>query len=367
MKIYQDNKGLFKTIQNPTTHGGLVMGAETIVPAERTLPVKSPAHQPLRWMRPVAVSAKKTLAYVYFGGVIWWTEQHGKPSGGSVEYRNMWPVLREEFGIQNSEFGGLGGLVDRILQNKLGWWSGKYKAGDFTADMAAINTYLVRADNFFVYKDRAWWCDRFSLRGGKLTDGKNFKGTSTKVPGVPKQQDPSGDYNHINRVFIHDVGAGSPRPYQMLTEERRMKIKGLGANYQNYRCVINEYQSSDLEAWTFIRTLKEDATTDPVDHTRRVFSQFSGVPPITYKPKTFAHYKNGQLTNLTNKLQFARPLPGDGTIRTEGGKFRAYMNYSTIKYTFVSTDGLNWQTESTASVKTKSGMEAATALLIMPG
>ncbi len=353
MRAYLDNKGRVKTLQTAVEAGGLVLDPSNIVSKERVFPVQTPTHQPLRLAGGrVAHSKTKQIAYLYKKGIIFWAETKGKPESTEIKYQKLWPVLRDDFPADLVD-GDLDGLVDRIITFKL------------TADdVLAINTYLVRADNFFVFKDRAWWATRFHLYSGKLADGKNFKGTGAIVQGVPRHQDPLGDYNHINRVFIYADGAY----YRMLTEERRMKIAGLGEAYENKRAVINEYGSLDLENWTFVATIKEDSTLNPKDPNKK--TPIPGLP-LNYKDRVLEHWMETstgeQLTGFASTLDALYPLPGAIVIKQRTGGYRAWVNLYGMNRTYTSEDGKTWTPESTAKLYKKDRTLTAGFMLISPG
>lgn len=335
--IYQDDAGRLRLLGGAGKLGDRYVSSRGVVLAERVIP--APGHAPPGLFNPERRAPSRRLAYLYLRGIIFWAEESGSPSSGRVTYRKMWPVLKGNFQ------GDLSGIVGRIISNRL----------DVEADIPVIGSYMIRADNFFVFRDRAWWADRFNLYSGVLVDGKNFRGTATRVQGVPRDQDPNGDYNHISRVFVvpssppFDKG-GQGGFYRMYTEERVMRSSGLRRAYENNRAIINEYVSSDLVDWSFSRTVAEDLSIDPRDHQKK--TPIPGLP-VNYKPRVFEHRviasgaRQSQTTDLSSHLGSLYPQPAEIYIERSSGGYRAYLNRYGINTTWTSAGGLEWAQEST--------------------
>ncbi len=329
--IYRDDTGRARLALESKRVGDRVTGPGGVVLAERVIPAVrySPPH--LFGQGPRRQAGRR-LAYLCLRGVIFWAEETGRPASGSVKYKKIWPVLRDNF----PEDVDVEGLVERILVNKL----------DAKTDMPLINDYLVRADNLFVFGQNAWFADRFHLYSGLLVNGKDFRATLKKVAGVPRDNDPGADYNHIIRCWVYRESSSGG--YRMLTEERVMRSSGLRRGYENNRAVINEYASDNLSDWSFSRTVGEDVRIDPKDNDRK--TPIPGLP-VNYLPRIFRHQVSSggsiQATELSERLGDLYPQPGEIYIEKSAGGYRAYLNRFGVNTTWTSGDGLAWEQEST--------------------
>ncbi|HCN19691.1 MAG: hypothetical protein A3C38_07220 [Planctomycetes bacterium RIFCSPHIGHO2_02_FULL_50_42] len=341
--IYEDDDGRLRLALESKRVGDRVLGPGGVLPAEKVIPI--PRHSPPHLFGPERqTQTGSRLAYLYLRGIIFWAEEGGSPSSGRVRYKKMWPVLRGDFP------GDLAGLVVRIVTNTL----------NVKTDIPMIDHHLVRADNFFVLGRKAWFSNRFHLYSGSLTDGKNFKGTLGRVSGVPKDANPAADYNHIIRCWIYKDHTSTPEGYRMLTEERVMRSSGLRRGYENNRAIINEYTSSDMERWTFNRTVGEDPRIDPKNHSKR--TPIPGLP-VNYLPRTFRHVVvvvgangrsplhesplQGTVTGLRDRLSELFPQPGEIYMEKAARGYRAYLNRFGVNTTWTSGDGVDWVREST--------------------
>ncbi len=329
--IYKDDAGRLRLSGPAKRVGDRIIGPGEVLLAERIIP--APRYSPPLLFSPDRPrQTGRRLAYLYLRGIIFWAEEGGSPGSRSVRYKKIWPVLRGDFP------GDLAGLVSRILTGML----------EPKTDLQMIDSHLVRADNFFVLAGKAWFANRFHLYSGSLTNGKDFRGTLRRVAGVPKDNDPATDYNHIVRCWVYRAGSG----YRMLTEERVMRSSGLRRAYENFRAIINEYASNDLENWTFSRTVGEDPGIDPKDHYKK--TPIPGLP-VNYLPRTFEHIVGaidklplqGPVTALSNRLGELYPQPGEIFIEKAAGGYRAYLNRFGINTTWASADGISWAQEST--------------------
>lgn len=329
--IYQDDAGRLRLAGESRKVGDRVIGPGAVVLAERVIPMPRYA-PPYLFSLERQMQTDRRMAYLYLRGIIFWAEESGNPTSGRVTYRKIWPVLRDGFQ------GDLAGLVNRIFTNTL----------DVETDIPIINNYLVRADNFFVFGKKAWFSNRFYLYSGSLTDGKNFRDTLRRVAGVPKDDDPAKDYNHVIRCWIYQDDPSVSGGYRMLTEERVMRSSGLRRAYENNRAIINEYISNDLVNWTFSRTAGEDFRIDPKDHDKK--TPIPGLP-VNYLPRVFEHMvlSSGaaQSTNLSSRLDELFPQPGEIYIEKAASGYRAYLNRFGINTTWSSGDGIGWTQEST--------------------
>jgi hypothetical protein len=331
--IYRDDTGRARLALESKRVGDRIAGPGGVVLAERVIPAArhSPPH--LFGQGPRRQPGRR-LVYLSLRGVIFWAEETGRPASGSVAYKKMWPVLRDNLPVDADV--DVEGLVERILNNNI----------DAQTDMLVIEEYLVRADNLFVFGQNAWFADRFYLYTGVLANGKDFRGTVKKVAGVPRDNDPGADYNHIIRCWVYREGLSGG--YRMLTEERVMRSSGLRRGYENNRAVINEYVSDDLADWTFSRTVGEDVRIDPKDSDRK--TPIPGLP-VNYLPRIFLHRVSSgesiQDTELSERLGNLYPQPGEIYMENASGGYRAYLNRFGVNTTWTSGDGLVWDQEST--------------------
>lgn len=379
--LYQDEEGGFRLISASTRIGSQVFGPGEVVPVERLIPVSLPS-QPFLGQRPLYQDRRRRLAYL-FKGIVFLAEDVGAPP--RVSYKKLWPVLKMDFpdsfqGIQLKD------LVDRILRSRLGYGKGLnpldpeeevFSPSLLKRDVLAIDTYLVRADNFFLLRDRAWFADRFWLWSGTLSDGKNFKGTLKKVAGVPKHHDPARDYNHIVRCWIYQIPLpplekGERGGYRMLTEERRIRLASAGSAWWNQRAVINEYESATLDGpWGFVRTVKENPLLEPRDYSKR--TPIAGLP-FNYLPRVMEHYKGSKdsefkgsrdsvKTNIPLTEIFAQPP--ELFIEKHGPGYRAYFDRFGVNVIWKSDTGITWSQEATQiRAKDKTGKDVGSFSVI---
>ncbi len=260
--------------------GGVVL-AERVIPAARYSP-------PHLFGQGPRLQAGRRPAYLSMRGVIFWAEETGRPASGSVAYKKMWPVLRNDFP------GDLEGLVTKIING----------ATLTAGDVADIDAYLIRYDNFFILNKRAWFSQRQNFYTGDILDGKNFKGTLAEVSGVPFYNGSDGNLNHVLRCFVCKDGGS----HKMLTEEQTMAYSGLRMAQFNYRTVINRYGSSDQINWSFEETEQEDVTNSIIDTTKQKLVGVSSLPH-NYVTREEDYYVDGVKTNVGE-------MKLDGTNRT---------------------------------------------------
>ncbi|MCB7129281.1 MAG: hypothetical protein J3T61_07075 [Candidatus Brocadiales bacterium] len=329
--VYKDEAGRYSLAFEAKRTGDRVIGPGGVLSAERVIP--EPRYSPPRLFSPRRqMKTGRRLAYLYLRGVIFYAEEGNSPATGWVRYKKIWPVLKDEYPDD------LDALVDRILGNKL----------KMSTDIPMIEEYLVRADNFFILGQTAWFSNRFHFYSGSLTDGKHFRGTVSKVAGVPKDNNPASDYNHVIRCWVYQEAPSVSAGYRMLTEERVMRSSSFRRAYENNRAIINEYVSADLKNWAFSRTVGEDLRIDPKDHYNK--TPIAGLP-VNYLPRIFEHLVSSggdsQLTGLSNRLKEINPQPAEIYIERAAGGYRAYINRYGVNTTWTSADGIGWVQEST--------------------
>jgi hypothetical protein len=378
--IYRDRRtGDYKVLENATGLGSLVTGDIGVVPIEDVIPRPRRAHPPLLGKAEIGLKAKKVFSYIYCNGYIAVAETVGVQNFEPLQYKNYSLVRRlttPDFSPIENKKPALRTEDEKTLLDKkdLGFLEWKFFSGQVHTreEKEVMKLNFVLADNFFVFKGRAWFATRFKLWTGKLTDGKNFKGTITQVQNVPRQPASGGSptafearYHHIIRVWIGQTQGSAPT-YTMIAEEQVVKEPNKSASNSNFHVVLNEYTSTDLDTWTFNRVLAEDTNSSAssglyagylrilkpakYEHIVGAYRVTQALNLIQGSPAPFQY----QVTNLPTGYQ--RPKLHHFKIAKEGDKLYAYWTHALgDRQVYESADGLGWTKKTVVVTGNKQG------------